>query len=161
VTVLLEYLDLALDVRSWVSPHNSLAFTQILLFNCKEFLYWLLQLHTDFQLTTLNGWLGGLFIHKFNRVILTPVGPIFFGPTSDLEFFPNFMNLPVLLLYGNSHYLGWNKQLLSVSLRECCDRRFCSHYKQYLIEARFWLAITKVGSEGMITCKNRVSALWN
>ena len=38
VTVLLEYLDLSLDVRSWVSPHNSQTFTQILLFYCKEFL---------------------------------------------------------------------------------------------------------------------------
>jgi len=55
VTVLLEYLDLALDTRSWVSLHNSLAFTQILLYYCKEFLWWLLQLQTDFQLTTVNG----------------------------------------------------------------------------------------------------------
>jgi len=37
-TVLLEYLDLALDARSWVSPHNSLAFAQILLYHCKQFL---------------------------------------------------------------------------------------------------------------------------
>jgi len=38
VTVLLEYLDLALDTRSWVSIHNSLAFAQILPYYCKEFL---------------------------------------------------------------------------------------------------------------------------
>jgi len=39
----------------------------------------------------------------------TGLGPIFFGPCptpSDLEFFSHFVNLPVLLLYGNSHYLG-------------------------------------------------------
>jgi len=38
VTALLEYLDLALNTRSWVSLHNSLAFTQILLYYSKEFL---------------------------------------------------------------------------------------------------------------------------
>ena len=50
----LEYLDLTLDTRSWVSLHNSLAFTQILLYYCKEFLWWLFQLQTDFQLTIFN-----------------------------------------------------------------------------------------------------------
>jgi len=38
VPFLLEYLDLTLYARSWVSVHNSLAFTQILLYYCKEFL---------------------------------------------------------------------------------------------------------------------------
>ena len=52
---LLEYLDLALDTCSWVLLHISLAFTQIHLYYCKELLWWLFQLQTDFQLTTLNG----------------------------------------------------------------------------------------------------------
>jgi len=47
--------DITLEKHRWVSPHNSLAFTQILLYHCKEFLWWLLQLQTDFQHTTLNG----------------------------------------------------------------------------------------------------------
>jgi len=55
VTALLEYLDLALNTHSWVSLHNSLAFTQILLYYCKEFLWWLFQLQIDFQFTTLSG----------------------------------------------------------------------------------------------------------
>ena len=55
MTVLLEYLDLALDACSWVLLHNLLAFTQIPLYCCKRFLWWLLQLQTDFQLTALNG----------------------------------------------------------------------------------------------------------
>jgi len=54
-TSLLEYLDLTLNARSWVSLHNSLALTRILLYYCKEFLWWLPQLLIDFQLTTLNG----------------------------------------------------------------------------------------------------------
>ena len=61
---------------SWVSMHNSVAFSQILLYYCKEFLWWLLQLQIDFQLTTLNGCsiIGWIFIRKFDRVILTPDG---------------------------------------------------------------------------------------
>jgi len=38
VTVLFEYLDFMRDTHSWVSLHNSLAFTQIILYYCKEFL---------------------------------------------------------------------------------------------------------------------------
>jgi len=53
-TVLLEYLNLTLGACSWVSLCNSLAFTQILLYYCKEFLWWLFQLQADFQLATLN-----------------------------------------------------------------------------------------------------------
>ena len=54
VTALLEYLDLALKTRSWVSLHNTLAFAQIILYYCKEFLLWLLQLQINFQPNTLN-----------------------------------------------------------------------------------------------------------
>ena len=38
VTVLLEYLDLVLGARSWVSLHNSQAFTQISLYYCSSIL---------------------------------------------------------------------------------------------------------------------------
>ena len=89
VTVLLEYLDLALDTRSWVSLHNSLAFTQILLYNCKEFLWWLFQLQTDFQLTTLNGCGITGWIFKFDRVFLTPVGFCVISPWSFSGFLLN------------------------------------------------------------------------
>ena len=46
-----------------------MAFTHILLYYCKGILWWLLQLHTNFQFTTLNSWC----ITEY-RVILTPVG---------------------------------------------------------------------------------------
>jgi len=36
VTVLLEYLNLALDAHSWVSIHSSRSFIQILLYYCNE-----------------------------------------------------------------------------------------------------------------------------
>jgi len=55
VTVLLEYLDLALDVRSWVSLHNSQSLIQILLYYCKDYVWWLFQLQTDFQFTSVSG----------------------------------------------------------------------------------------------------------
>ena len=87
VTVL-KYLDLALDAGSWVSLHNSLAFTQILFYNCKEFLWWLFQLQTDFQLTTLNG-CGRFLMCKFNHVILTPVGFCVISPWSFSRFLSN------------------------------------------------------------------------
>ena len=77
VTVLLEYPDIASDVCSLVPLHrNLLAFTQILLYYCRGFLWWPLQLQTDFQLTALNSWgiIGLSFNHKFNCVALTLVG---------------------------------------------------------------------------------------
>ena len=58
VTVLLEYQDLAVATRSWLSNHNSVVRNPILLYYCKDFLGWVFQLHTYFQLTALSGLLG-------------------------------------------------------------------------------------------------------
>jgi len=85
-TVLLEYLNLVLDTHSWVSLHNSLAFTQILLYYCKEFLWWLFQLQTDFQLTTLNGCsiTGWIFYSQHHLVFVSylhGLSPDFFQTT--------------------------------------------------------------------------------
>ena len=54
MTVLLEYHDFALDTHSWVSLVHSSAFTQILLYYCKNFQWWFFQLQTDFQFIALS-----------------------------------------------------------------------------------------------------------
>ena len=100
VTALLENLDLALNTRSWVSLHNSLAFTQVLLYYCKELLWWLLQLQIDFQLTTVDvcsitGW---IFIRKFDCAILTPVGFCIISPLSFSGFISNHKKALLLCL---------------------------------------------------------------
>jgi len=71
MTVLLEYLNFALDTHSWVSLHNSLTFIQILLYYCKEFL-WCAILTTDRFSAHYSERLD--FFHKFDHVILTLVG---------------------------------------------------------------------------------------
>jgi len=61
----------------------TLSFSQILLYYCKEFLWWLL-LQSDFQLTTLNscGKTGWIFYSKFDHIILTTVGFCVISPWS-------------------------------------------------------------------------------
>ena len=114
--------------RSWVSLHNSLAFTQILLYCCKGFLWWPLQLQTKFQFTTLNG-CGitgcGIFIHKFDCIILTQAGFCVTSPCDSSKrhsyngysiYMPNFNQfLPVVYPVGMTvikvHLhtnFGWN-----------------------------------------------------
>ena len=124
MTALLEYHDLAMNTRSWVSLHNSLAFTQILLYYCKEFLWWLLQLHIDFQLITLNGCSitgsHGFFIQKFNRII--PVGFYVIPPWSFSEFFSNHKKallLCLLHLHAKCQLIPWSSsQQINLVLRE-------------------------------------------
>ena len=83
VTVLLEYL--ALDILcSWVSLHNSLTFTQIPVYYCMGFLWWLLQLQTNFQFTILNGWditeqifYSQIWLHYFTGWVLCHISVVF------------------------------------------------------------------------------------
>ena len=100
MTVVLEYLDRKLIARSWVSL---LAFTQIHLCFCKGFLWWLLQLQTDFQFTVTTSttdwfsvhcseWLWHNwveFIHKFDSIIWHLLGFVFyFHGLSPISFKP-------------------------------------------------------------------------
>jgi len=65
VTVLLVYLDLALDTQTSISPHNSLTYTQIPLYYCKPFYddhfnYWPISVYSTKQFA----------FHRFDDVIL-------------------------------------------------------------------------------------------
>ena len=88
VTILLE------PISHWIHAvgFHSLAFAQICLYYCKVFLWWLLQLNTDFQFITLHGCdiTGRIFIHKFDHVILTPVEFCVISPWSFSRFLSNY-----------------------------------------------------------------------
>jgi len=113
VTGLLEYLNLTLDARSWVSLHNTLAFTQILLYYCKEFLQWLIQLHTDFQFTTLNscsitGWIfySQIWLHNFDTSwVLCHISVVFFQISfKSQKGTPTMVTRPTCQISSNSFH---------------------------------------------------------